>query len=109
MTYQCQRGPPNNQNSTDVAVPQQDGADSSKPSKAAAAVPYDNYLQLRKDAMRIPMQFFFKSRLVSDEKVDGGGGDYFSFNANTEEAKDEQGNRSRNLRNGANSSNHSRI
>ena len=109
MTYQCQRGPPNNQNSTDVAVSQQEGADSSKASKATAAAPYDNYLQLRKDAMRIPMQFFFKSRMVPDENEDGDGGDYFNFNANTEEAKDEQGNRSRNLRNGANSSNHSRI
>ena len=77
MTYQCQRGPPNNQNSTDVAVAQQDGADGSKSSKAPAAAPHDNYLQLRKDAMRIPTQFFFKSKMVSDDNADGDGGDYF--------------------------------
>ena len=77
MTYQCQRGPPNNQNSN-AAAPENG--------------PYDNYLQLRKDAMRIPKQFFFKNRTASNEnhQVDGAAGDYFSFHTVTEENKDDR-------------------
>jgi len=38
---------------------------------------YDDYLQLRKDAMRIPKQFFYKGRLGTDNiDLDN----YFDFN-----------------------------
>ena len=53
--------------------------------------------------MRIPMQFFFKSRVLPDDTNNGqlasaANDDYFSFNGATEEEKlDEHGNpRSRN-------------
>ena len=117
MTYQCQRGPPNNNylNGSSPVVPQnnQNTKDQKQRQEQQQQMPYyDNYLQLRKDAMRIPMQFFFKSRVLPDENAGGNrlasaGDDYFSFNGvMTEEAKDEHGNpRSRNGRvSGANSS-----
>ena len=67
MTYQCMRVPSNKH-------------------KNGQSEPGD-YLQLRKDAMRIPKQFFFKSqRQGNSANMD----DYFSFNAATEEAKDDE-------------------
>jgi hypothetical protein len=48
---------------------------------------YDDYLQLRKDAMRIPKQFFYKGR-VGPENIDLD--NYFDFNQATEEAKEEE-------------------
>ena len=66
MTYQCQRGPANN--------------------SVTNAGSWDDYLQLRKDAMRIPKQFFFHHKVPGQsDDIDN----YFSFNAATEEAKDE--------------------
>ena len=56
--------------------------------------PVDDYLQLRKDAMRIPRQFFFKSKALekkSDAPQATNIDNYFSFNQATEEAKDESG------------------
>ena len=53
--------------------------------------PKDDYLQLRKDAMRIPRQFFFKSKALEKKASDNNSNmdNYFSFNQATEEAKDE--------------------
>lgn len=46
----------------------------------------DDYLQLRKDALRIPKQFYFKVKGGAEENE--GMDNYFSFNAVTEEGKD---------------------
>ena len=65
LTYQCMRGPAR------VAGEVQD---------------HDDYLQLRKDAMRIPKQFYFKVKGTSEDNDNMD--NYFSFNAVTEEGKD---------------------
>jgi len=65
------------------------------------AISNDDYLQLRKDAMRIPKQFYYKSRDGTDHIE---AENYFDFNQATEEAKEEEINRLKIINNSANKS-----